>query len=236
MIKSCVIVDDEYLAIRILKKYIIERKDIKCVNSFVNPLEAIDYINQNPIDIAFVDIQMSISGLKLKEQIPKSTIVVFTTANPNYAIEALNMNAADYILKPVSFDRFNQATDRAIAILNSQLMSNKDQKEYQKKIIIIKSNKTIHKVVATELLYIESLSEYLCYYTLNNKILALGALRDIIDTLPQGDFIRIHRSFIINKNAISCYNSTDVTLKNGQKLTVGRVYKQEFKNALNNNF
>lgn len=229
--KTCVIVDDEPLAIEIIKKYLADRKDIICVNSFTDPEEALNYLQQNPIDIVVLDIEMTISGLHFKKHIPSDCSIIFTTANPNYALEAFDQNAIDYLLKPVNPDRFNSALDKAILMINA--INAGDLNKIKQAVITLKANKQIHKLLLSELVYIESLKEYLAYYTTTGKIIALGTLKDVYDTLPKETFVRIHKSFVINKDHITSYNSSTVIINQDINLTVGRMYKDEFMNSIN---
>lgn len=228
--KTCVVVDDEPLALEVIKKYISNRKDVVCVNCFSNPSEALDYLKSNPIDIVILDIEMTISGLLFRQNIPSYCSIIFTTASPNYALEAFEQNAVDYLLKPVNPDRFNSALDRAILIINA--INAGDLNKIKQTILTLKANKKIHKLLLNELIYIESLKEYLAYYTTTGKIIALGTLKDVYDTLPKETFVRIHKSFVINKDYITSYNASAVIINQEINLTVGRMYKEEFVNSV----
>lgn len=228
--KTCVVVDDEPLALEVIKKYISNRKDVVCVNCFSNPSEALDYLKSNPIDIVILDIEMTISGLLFRQNIPSYCSIIFTTASPNYALEAFEQNAVDYLLKPVNPDRFNSALDRAILIINA--INAGDLNKIKQTILTLKANKKIHKLLLNELIYIESLKEYLAYYTTTGKIIALGTLKDVYDTLPKETFVRIHKSFVINKDYITSYNTSAVVINQEINLTVGRMYKEEFVNSV----
>ena len=229
--RTCIIVDDEYLAIKFLKKHLSERHDLLCVNSFTNPQEALDYLQENQIDIIFLDIEMPISGLRFKKIIPSECVLIFTSASPQYALEAFNQDAADYVLKPIVPERLDQAINKAIKILNSNAMPI-DEIRQKQVVLTLKANKKIHKVAANDVFYIESLREYVCYHTKTEKLIALGALKDVHCGLPQDDFIRIHKSYIINKKFIANFNYCSVTLTNGKTFTIGRVHKQEFNAAI----
>ena len=230
--KTCVIVDDEFLAIKILKNHIAQRNDIVCVNSFTKSKEAIAYLKENPIDILFLDIEMPVSGLKVKKQIPAETVIIFTTGSPQYALEAFNQDAADYVLKPIFPDRFNHAIDKAMAVLNARAITNPNVLSTVKDIITIKSNKKVYKIPADDLVYIESFSEYVCYVTKTEKITTIDALKVIIETLPSNDFIRIHKSFIVNKKHIAKYTASIVTLNTGEVFNIGRMWRNEFREKM----
>lgn len=228
--KTCIVVDDEPLALEVIKRYISNRKDVVCVNCFSDPSEALDYLKSNPIDIVILDIEMTISGLLFRQNIPSYCSIIFTTASPNYALEAFEQNAVDYLLKPVNPDRFNNALDRAILIINA--INAGDLNKIKQTILTLKANKKIHKLLLNELIYIESLKEYLAYYTTTGKIIALGTLKDVYDTLPKETFVRIHKSFVINKDYITSYNASAVIINQEINLTVGRMYKEEFVNSV----
>lgn len=228
--KTIIIIDEDLLAIKLLKKFIAEREDIICVNSFINPQEAVTYLQNNPIDIVLVCVDMSVSGFKFKKSIPETCAIIFTSTSPVHALEAFNQNAVDYFLKPIVQDRLNQAINKAMRFINNKNIPS-DELPHQV-VLNLKVNKSIHKVIADDLIYIESLREYICYFTQTEKIIAFGALKDVYKLLPQDSFIRIHKSHIINKKHITSYNATSVTLSNGKVFAIGRVYKQDFINAV----
>ncbi len=233
--RTCIIVDDEYLAIKAIKHFLAEIEEIVCVNTFVNAEKALTYLQKNTIDIVFLDIQMPrLNGLELAKQIANKSVVVFTTANPQYAPDAFGVNAIDFLLKPISNERFKIAIDRALHFLLLRDLERETNltKVQNNDYIIVKSGKNVVKLFIQDILYIESKSEYIVYHTNSNKILSLGALKDVILKLPTQKYLRIHKSYIINTIFIKSYAVNSITLISDETLPIGRIYKNSVKEYL----
>ncbi len=222
---SCVIVDDEYLAIKILEEYISRMDSIHLMHSFKNPLEAQDYLQKNKTDILFLDIQMPhITGVDLLKKLSSPPLVIFTTARHEFAVQAFELNAMDYLVKPISFQRFEKAIIKADQYL--QLMKDNKSSSALPGFLLIKSDYQIIKLMHDEIILIEGLSEYVKVHTTEKKIITLAALKDLETQLPSEKFIRIHKSYIVSLHHIKSYNASKVVISNGLQLPVGRVYKE----------
>jgi DNA-binding LytR/AlgR family response regulator len=222
---SCAIVDDEYLAIKILEEYISRMSFIHLVRSFKDPLEAVEYLQKNKIDILFLDIQMPyINGVELLKKLSSPPLVIFTTARHEFAVQAFELNAMDYLVKPISFQRFDKAITKADQYL--QLMKGDKSSSALPGFLLVKSDYQIVKLLHDEIILIEGLSEYVKVHTHEKKIITLAALKDLETQLPSEKFIRIHKSYIVSLHHVKSYNAAKIMLSNGLQLPVGRVYKE----------
>ena len=201
---KCIIIDDEELARNLIKSYA-ERLDfIEVVGTFENPLNALKIIKNEKIDLVFLDIQMpDMKGTDFSKLLPPETQIVFTTAYSEYALTAFDLGAEDYLVKPITFERFLQAINKIKFKRNS---GNFDLN------ITVKSGYDLHKVKLADIIYLESDSEYVIYHTLENKIMSNQSLKSLEEILDPAQFIRVHRSFIVNKSKITSLKSRDLFL------------------------
>ncbi len=231
--KTCIIVDDNYLQIKLIKSYINLRNDLKCINSFVNPEKALEYSKQSHIDIAFLDVQMdNLNGIELGKNLANSTAIIFITSSPNYAFDAFKLDAIDYLLKPVELNNFNKAVDKAIIYLNAKMLEKSELITAQKKFITISVDRKNYQIDTNDIIYIESKHEYFLIHTKTKNYLSLGSLKSLTMQLPQEHFIQIHKSYIINIEYINSYNSTEVELTNNIELPIGRVFKENLNHKI----
>jgi len=228
MILSCVVVDDEYLSIKVLEDYISRTENLKIMRSFKKPEEALYFLNSNPVDLLFLDIQMPLlDGFALLSKLNHPPMVIFTTARPDYAVKAYELKVLDYLLKPISIPRFQQAVEKAIEYAGYVNLA--DKQEFNKlNYLMINANFQIHKVKFKDIIYIEGLSEYVqirclsgIYYT---TLLSLKSLDTQLDDLF---FIRVHKSFIINKDHMQSFTHSEIMMINGKRIPIGRVYRKE---------
>ncbi|WP_405206694.1 LytR/AlgR family response regulator transcription factor [Aquimarina sp. LLG6339-5] len=218
----CLIIDDEELARTLLKTYIDRLDYIEIVAALENPLEAINILKSEPIDVIFLDIQMpELKGTDLAKIIPSATQIIFTTAYSEYALEGFELNALDYLLKPITFDRFLAAIQK---IKKDPKISEVEGK------ITVKSGYDLHKIKYSDVQYIESDSEYVIFHTTNKKIMSHQTLKSLEETLPE-IFMRVHRSFIINKNYVTALKGKDLFLTD-IRIPVSSSYYELVKNQL----
>ena len=231
---NCVIVDDDPFASTHLKRLIGLREDLHLTRSFLKAADAVDYLSDYPTDIVFLDIYMpDIMGTVVAKLLYGRTMAIFTTSSKQHAIDAFDMNVVDYLLKPISLERFNMAVDKAQDILHrKQIAEAQTTQTGHKKLITIISDRKIYKIPTQDIFYVESLYEYVCYHTTKGKLLSLGALKDVADMLPENEFARIHKSYIININHLTNYTAQSLLLSNGAEMPIGRVYKQSFKDSI----
>lgn len=200
---SCIIIDDEELARTLLGSYVDKIDYLQSKGSFENPLEALSYIKEHRIDIIFLDIQMpELKGTDFAELVQKTGVrIIFTTAYSEYALEGFELSALDYLLKPITFKRFLSAIEKFP----------KTTKKVENT-FVIKSGYDLHKVLLDDILYIQSESEYVNYHLKNDKkILANQSLKKLESMLPS-TFLRVHRSFIVNKQKVTGLKGRDMLL------------------------
>ena len=228
----CIIVDDEPPATRILENYIGKVSFLENVGVFNDSLKVLEFLNSQSVDVIFLDIQMpQLTGLQLSKIISKDTKVIFTTAYPDFALEGFELNAIDYLLKPIAFERFYQAVSK----LNSELkaeVSNPSTNEF----IFIKTDgkNKFQKLFLDEILYLESLQNYVCVHTLKQQIITHSSLKNVIESLPQKDFIQIHKSFVVALKQIESTDSFSVFI-NAKELPIGATFKDAFFDRIDQN-
>ncbi|HTQ27622.1 MAG TPA: LytTR family DNA-binding domain-containing protein [Puia sp.] len=227
---SCVAIDDEPLALEVIKKYIAKIYFLELKGAFTDPVEAKKVIESTPIDILFMDIQMpDINGIELSRMISsKNTAVIFTTAFSEYAVEGFNVDAVDYLLKPIEYDRFLKAVYKAkeyIDYLNNM--------ELQDGYIFVKSDYQMVKVNLKDILYIEGLDDYIKIFLPHRSILTLMTLKTIMQKLPAKEFLRVHRSYIVPISRIENVSKSKIRIAD-REIPIGVSYSESFFNAMEN--
>lgn len=230
---TCYVLDDEFHAIDILKSYITKTPITELIGYNQNPVAAISEINEKLPAIAFVDVNMPhLSGLECSTLINKDVSIIFTTAHAEYAVDAFNQNAYDFLLKPVKYERFLQTI---LKVTDGRL---------QKKYTGIQSLKEDHifvhsglkgqmvRIAFDDILYIESLNNYLVFHLKTEKHIVYITLKELLQALPGDNFSRIHKSVIINDSKIKAIESSQVVLNDKLRLTIGQAYKEDFFNKL----
>lgn len=199
---KCIIIDDEELARDLLKNHIGKLDFLELVGSFENPLEAMSILKKEDIKIVFLDIQMpEIKGTEFAKLVPPTTKIIFTTAYSEHALEGFELNAIDYLLKPISFQRFLKAVQKI-----------KTDVPLYSDTLTIKSGYDLFKVKVDDLTHIESDSEYVLFYANGKKIMSYQSLKSLEKTLDPSQFMRVHRSFIINRSKVTGLKGRDLIL------------------------
>jgi len=218
---TCLIIDDEPLAIKVIQEHLENFKDqFECVGTYTKPIEAMPLLHKGEIDILFLDINMpSISGIEFLKAIPNQPYVIFTTAYREYAVDAFDLNALDYLVKPISTGRFLKAINKFLSLKQTHLSKPKE-------IVHIKADKKNYNIAAENILYVEGVDNYIKIKTTTNNLICYESLSGMEKKLPARLFIRIHRSFIINIEQIDHYTSSYIKLDNKQ-FTIGRNYKEQ---------
>ncbi|MFH6943291.1 LytR/AlgR family response regulator transcription factor [Flavobacterium sp. FlaQc-50] len=222
---KCIIVDDEPPATRILKNYVEKVSFLEEVGIFNDSLKALEFLNSNKVDVIFLDIQMpQLTGLQLSKIISKEVKVIFTTAYPDFALEGFELNAVDYLLKPIAFERFYQAVSKLNAEVKTEIVPN-NQKEF----IFVKTDgkNKFQKVLLNDILYVESLQNYVCIHTSKEQIITHSSLKNVVESLPGNDFIQIHKSYVVALKHIESTDSFSVFM-NGKELPIGATFKEAF--------
>lgn len=224
MIKA-VAIDDELPALKVIENFCNKTEGIELQKSFNMPTEALKYINKFPVDLLFLDINMpSLTGIELFKSVKQNTMVIFTTAYSEYAVEGFNLNAVDYLLKPFTFRRFQQAVQKANDYFEFQHRKHKTQPGY----IFIRADYLLMKINLDEILFIEGLDDYLKIHLIRQKpVTARMTMKNILEKLPPENFIRIHRSYIIPFKKINSIKSKMVFI--GETgLPIGSSYEESF--------
>ncbi|WP_111707700.1 LytR/AlgR family response regulator transcription factor [Lutibacter citreus] len=222
---QCVIADDEPIARQILENYIKEIPNLKLVASCKNAFEVMEVFQNNTIDVLFLDINMpKLSGLSLLKTMQQKPKVIITTAYPEYAIEGFELSVTDYLLKPFSLERFIQAVLKVKENPSNHMVHSSIAEEGIKTSIFVKSDKKIIKINFEKIQYIEAYGNYIKIYT-DKMILTPYTLSDFLDKLPN-NFLRIHKSSIINFNKLKLIDGNQVMLNNNVKLPIGKLYRK----------
>ncbi len=224
---NCLIVDDEPVAREILELYIAKISQINLIKSCQNAMEAFDVLNSYKIDLILLDINMpEISGLQLAKAITKNSKIIFTTAYREYALDGFDLQAVDYLLKPISFDRFLKAVNKYFEI-NRHIKSEKKEKEIEiaNDFIFVRSNRKMVKLNFDSILYIESLSDYIKIFTKNKVLISRETMTNIASKLPEESFLRIHRSYLVSVNKIDKYTNEYIEI-NHKAIPLSRTYKE----------
>lgn len=225
---QCLIVDDEPIARDILESHLQKVDAVKVVATCKNAIEAFNEINANTVDLIFLDINMpEISGLSFAKSINKNIKVIFTTAYREYAIDGFNLQAVDYLLKPISFERLLQAVNKylgenSVEINNSTSEIEKSNNDF----IFVRSDRKMVKINFSEIIYIESLSDYVKIHLQDKMIVTRETITSIEAKLPQKDFIRIHRSYIVSIATIESFTNEFIEIKK-KALPISRSYKKD---------
>jgi len=217
---KCAIIDDEELARALLEQYISKIPQLELVGQYKNPLEFLDLTNSQQVDLLFLDIQMpEITGTEFLKSLRQKPVVVFTTAYPEYALEGYQLDVADYLVKPFSFDRFLHSVQKV-----SQLIEHHSPAP---DLLVINAGHKTFRVNVNDVLYIEGLREYVSYFTSDGqRIVALESLKKLEENLlPKDKFIRVHKSYIININRAKVIEGNTISIGD-KKIPIGASYKE----------
>lgn len=225
---TCLIVDDEQLARKLLEEFVAKVPMLELKGMCKNPLEAMDILKSEHIDIMFLDIQMpELTGVEFVKTLQQKPAIIFTTAYSEYALEGYELDVIDYLVKPFPLDRFIKAVNKAIEFIDLKRSAGKiDRDNMDSNYILLHADHKIYKVNLDDIQYIEGLKEYVSYYTKEKRIIVLQSLKSIEESLPSNKFIRVHRSYIVPISRIKTLDGNQVQI--GDKLIpIGRSYKEE---------
>ena len=225
---QCIIVDDERVAREILENLLSKIQSVRIVGSFKNAIDAFNCINSEKVDLIFLDINMpEISGLSFAKSINKNIKIIFTTAYREYAVDGFDLQAVDYLLKPISFERLFQAINK---YLNENSPVNLPEKEAftteENDYIFVRSDRKMIKINFDEIAFVESLSDYIKIHLENKVIITRETITNIEARLPKKDFIRVHRSFIVSIKHIDSFTNEYLEINN-REIPISRTYKNE---------
>lgn len=232
----CLIIDDEPLAREILRQHIEGVEALELVGSCNNAVEAISFLQQHTVDLLFLDIQMpQLLGTNFIRTLKNPPKVIFTTAYRKYAVEGFELDAVDYILKPISFQRFLKAVNKVLQknVAPEPVVSAKENHpESSSLFLYFRADRKMVKIFFHEILFIESLKDYIKIVTTNKAIVTKYVLYTLEKMLPPGEFLRIHRSYIVAINKIDSYNAENIQIAK-HELPIGKIYKIDVISKLN---
>lgn len=234
---SCIAIDDEPLALKQIVQYIDKTPFLTLTGQFESALEAIEFIQDNAVDLMFVDINMpDLSGMEFVKSLKNPPGVIFTTAYSEYAIEGFKVDAIDYLLKPIGYSDFLRASEKAKDRIQPRAKG-VSQIESNEKFLLIKSEYKILRINHSDIKYIEGMREYLRIHIENHApVMTLMSMKKMEEYLPGKSFMRVHRSFIVNLNKITVIERNRIVFDENVYIPVGEQYKAAFKTFLDNNF
>jgi DNA-binding LytR/AlgR family response regulator len=233
---NCIAIDDEPLALEIITAYIEKVPFLKLLKTFGNAIDSIDFIKKNKVDLMFLDIEMeSLTGIQLIHAMKDPPEVIFTTAYDSYAVESFELDAADYLLKPISFERFVKSVDKVYNKFISPKPKTEPHTHASKtgsgNFIFVKTENRLQKVAFNEILFIEGQGDYLKIVTVNAKIMTLQNFKKFETTLPSENFIRVHKSYLVALNKIESISRNRIKIGN-TLIPVSDSYKNAFYEAI----
>lgn len=229
MILKCIAVDDEPLALDIIEDYISKVPFLELVKRTENAIEALQLVQAGGIDLVFLDIQMpDLTGIQFLKIASGKANYILTTAYSQYALESYDLNVSDYLLKPIAFDRFYKAVEK---------VRNQMQKEEVDVVItpatpvqdfiFVKTEHKIQKIQLDDILYIEGLKDYISIFTKSERVITLQNMKKMEETLPKGEFIRVHKSYIISLDKVESIERSRIAIA-GKIIPIGDTYRDEF--------
>jgi len=224
---NAIAIDDEPLALKVIKSLCDKSENINLQKAFTQPSEALKHLRKFPADLIFCDIQMpAMTGINLVKSLPQNIMVIFTTAFSEYAVISYELNAIDYLLKPINQKRFTQAITRA-----QEYFDHIHKKDHNAdKNIFIRADFSLVKIPIADILYIEGLADYLKIYIKDRKtIIARMSMKDMMEKLPSTYFIRVHRSYILPFSKIEAVRGTTIYMGDNE-FPIGRTYAEDFFN------
>jgi len=225
---KCVIIDDEPIALDILREYIAKVPSLECAGAFRNPLEAVAFLQCHEVDLLFLDVNMpGLTGLQVLKSLTRRPCVIFTTAYSEYAVASYEFDAVDYLLKPIEFERFFKAVNKA----RERVTTEENPPAEAQETLLIKSGKKLHRVRLRDLRYLRASDNYVSFCAAGKEILSLMTMKDALELLPAADFVRVHKSYIVNLEHIQVIES-DSVLVGDRRIPIGSLYREEFLQSL----
>ena len=229
---NCIIVDDEPLARHLLKSYVSQLPYLSCINVCANAIDTFAVLHQQKVDLIFLDIEMpGITGINFLKSLKTSPKIIFTTAYPNFAVDAFELEAVDYLLKPITFERFVKAVQKLHTNTKQVAIKNCDEEFIP--YIFLKVDRRLIKIDFSSIIYVEGCGDYLKVHTKERSHTTYMTLTKLEKLLPSATFVRIHRSTIINKNFIQFIEANSVRI-NDLNLSIGLTYRENLLKNLSN--
>lgn len=232
---NCLIIDDEPLAINVIKNYLARFEGFEVVGTCENAIDGFNLLSEHSVDLLFLDINMPmLNGMEFLRGLDHPPYTIITTAHREYAVESFELNVVDYLVKPISFSRFIKAIDKARHLLRDEKSLKEeasDEHESTQKSIFIKVDKKMVKLAFNDILYIESLKDYVRVKTLHEDFITHENLSSMAKLLPAEQFLRIHRSFTINLSKVKAIDGNCVEIM-GKLIPIGRNYQKQTKQII----
>jgi len=222
---TCIAIDDEPLALAVIRKYVSDTPIVRLVNTFTDAIQALTFLKVQPVDLIILDIHMpDISGIQFLQSLKQRPMVIFTTAYSEYAVKGFELEAVDYLVKPIKFERFVNALEKAKKLKEMRNAATTDPDD---DFLFVKSGYMDVRVNYNEILYIEGLDDYIKIHFIGEKkpILSLMSLKSMLEKLPAGRFMRVHRSFIVSLKNVRSVRNKYIFLDTG-KIPVGDTYQE----------
>lgn len=233
---KCLIVDDEPLARELIRSHVEKLENFEIVAECSNAMKALNLLREMQVDLVFMDIQMpQITGIEFLKTLKHPPKVIITTAYREYALESFELDVVDYLLKPITFERFLKAVNKYYQMNQDdvKVIANKSsEKSSEESFIYVKENKKVVKVYLSEIKYIEGLSEYIQIFTDKRKIITKTSMAQMEEKLANENFLRIHKSFIVSISKIEAFTANTIEIQ-GKELPIGRSFKNAVLGALN---
>lgn len=230
---KCIAIDDEPMALEIISSFCKRHGNLE-LTTFNNPIAGINQVKRTKPDVLFLDIEMGdVNGVKLAEELPHSTSLIFTTAYAQYAIDGFELNAVDFLHKPFSYNRFEKAIQKVTELQNLQRLS--AHPVFTDEALTLKVEYKNTKIPLKDILYIESMDNYIRFHLSGRPcLMSQTSMKSIQELLPEEKFIRVHKSFIVPVYRIANYTSKEITLYDGTRIPVGRNYSKALKDKEQN--
>jgi DNA-binding LytR/AlgR family response regulator len=225
---NCIAVDDEPLALDIIEAYVARHPELTLVARCNNAAEASEVLKKHKVDLMFLDIEMpEITGLSFVKSLEHKPLFMFTTAYPDYALEGFELDAIDYLLKPIAYDRFEKGVEKALEYYKIKQNADVAESDLENEHFFVKANQKLIKLSYSEIYYVEAFADYVKIFLADKKIVTLQTMKNMELKLPPDMFSRVHRSFIVNRNHVASF-STSVCEVNEVKIPIGKNYKEAF--------
>ena len=226
---NCIIIDDEPLAREAIEILVKDTSQLNLLGMFNNALAASKFMEENPVDLIFLDIQMpGITGIEFARNISKRSLVIFTTAYSEYAVDSYEVDAIDYLIKPIDPERFHKAVNKAIAYHSLLLKEEKENIEAgNTEYFFVKSERRYFKINYKDILFIEGLKDYVIIQLDEQRVITRMNLKNIFELLPKHDFLRVNKSYIVNTKHIDSFDNNDIFIK-AHEIAIGNTYRDTF--------
>ncbi len=226
---KCIIVDDEPIARKGIRSLVARVPELELLEMFNNASSAADYLTNHPVELIFLDIQMpGVTGIEFARDVPKTTLIIFTTAYTEFALDSYEVDAVDYLVKPIEFERFRKAVDKALNYYS--LLTNgekEDIEQVEDDYLFVKSERRYFKVNFEDILFIEGLKDYVILQLTDQRVITKMSLKAIHEQLPRHTFFRINKSYIVNTLHINSFDNNDVFIRM-HEIAIGNSYREEF--------